>query len=309
MISAVDLLPTMLDIAGIEPPQGFDGRSFAPTLRGESQSGRGVVYKVYNENSGGNRSPMRSVQSKRFGYLFNPWSDGKRIFKTATTGTMSYRAMEKMAPSDEHIAARLELFRHGVPEEFYDYENDPDALYNLIDDPRFADEIKKHRAVMRKFMIESKDHALEAFDNRDNPKWVAAYVDRVQAESDARRAGKRNAGPTARTKGKPKPNPKLFRMRLPAEGIAGEAFTVTILHRLPKTLGEQPFQVTLKDSAGARIERIVRSASGEGTMDVTFTLPQTIPGSSISVAAFVGEEFAKNLLYRTENDIKVSARR
>ncbi|MEL7338800.1 MAG: sulfatase-like hydrolase/transferase, partial [Planctomycetota bacterium] len=134
MISAVDLLPTLLEIASIPTPDGVDGRSFAPTLRGESQSERDYVFKVYNENSGGNRSPMRSIQSKRFGYLFNPWSDGKRVFKTATTGTMTFRAMKMVAETDPAIAKRLELFRHGVVEEFYDYQNDPDALVNLIND-------------------------------------------------------------------------------------------------------------------------------------------------------------------------------
>lgn len=68
---------------------------------------------------------MRSVQSRRFGYLFNPWSDGQRIFRTATTGTLSYRAMVKLAQTDKTIAARLKLFQHGVPEEFYDYEKEP----------------------------------------------------------------------------------------------------------------------------------------------------------------------------------------
>ncbi|MCA9175091.1 MAG: sulfatase, partial [Planctomycetales bacterium] len=131
MISAVDMLPTLLEIAGIAAPEGMDGHSFLPTIRGEQQEGRELVYKFHNENSGRNRSPMRSVQTKRYGYIFNPWSDGKRIFRTATTGTLTFRAMRKLAATDERIAARLELFQHGVTEEFYDYERDPDALHNL----------------------------------------------------------------------------------------------------------------------------------------------------------------------------------
>jgi arylsulfatase A-like enzyme len=77
---------------------------------------------------------------------------GKRIFKTATHGTITFRTMQKLAETDETIAARLKLLKYGVPEEFYDYENDPDALHNLIDDPRYADQIKQHRAAMLRFM-------------------------------------------------------------------------------------------------------------------------------------------------------------
>lgn len=193
MISGVDLLPTLLDIAGLDHPHGFDGHSFLPTIRGASQPGRDYVYKFHNENSGRNRSPMRSVQSKRFGYIFNPWSDGKRVFKTATQGTMTYRAMKKLAPTDTHLAARLDFFEHGVPEEFYDYEKDPDALHNLIDDPMYSKQIEEHRAEMLRFMRVSHDHAMEAFEHRDDPALVSAYVDKKQAEADARRKTSRKA--------------------------------------------------------------------------------------------------------------------
>ncbi len=191
MISAVDMIPTLLDIIGADHPPGLDGHSFLPSLRGETQSGLEMVFKVYNENFGGNRSPMRGVQTKRFGYLFNPWSDGKRVFKTATTGTMTYRAMKTLASDDPRIAARLDLFEHRVPEEFYDYEKDPDALHNLIDDPAYAKAIDEHRAALRQLMLDSNDPMQEVFDNRGSPELVSAYVDRVQIESDARRAKKR----------------------------------------------------------------------------------------------------------------------
>lgn len=306
MISAVDLLPTLLDIAGIEHPQGLDGRSFAPTLRGENQADRNAVFKVYNENSGANRSPMRSVQSKRFGYLFNPWSDGKRIFRTATTGTMTFRAMQKLAPTHPEIAARLQFFQHGVPEEFYDYENDPDALHNLIDDPQYADEIAKHRAVMRKFMADSNDHALAAFDHRDDQAFVSKYVDDVQADADARRASRRKNSGTGNGNARANANPKLFQMKVPEAASAGGEFTVAISYRIPESLGTQKFHVTIKDGIGKRIERIVQAASGEGNLNVTFKLPQTIPGDAVSAATFIGEEFTKNLMYRTAKPIKVS---
>ncbi len=300
MISAVDLLPTMLDIAGLDQPKGFDGRSFEPTLRGKTQSGREMVFKVYNENSGANRSPMRSVQSKKFGYLFNPWSDGQRVFRTATTGTMAFRAMQRLAAEDERIAARLELFQHGVLEEFYDYESDPDALRNLIDDPNYAGELAKHRAAMRAFMKTTGDHALEAFENRTDARYVSAYVDRVQAEADERRAAKKKPAPNARQ------DAGLFRLKAPKQASAGRAYTVTINHQLPQALGSQSFHVTVKGPDGKRIERIVKSASGNGRLDVTFTLPADLAGKELSVAAFVGEAFEKTLLHRTVNKISVS---
>src|SRR6185369_15570688 len=43
MISFVDLLPTMLEIAALPLPPGLDGRSIVPILRGERQENRDFV--------------------------------------------------------------------------------------------------------------------------------------------------------------------------------------------------------------------------------------------------------------------------
>lgn len=48
MVSAVDFLPTLCDVIGAEHPEGMDGRSFEPLLRGETQKNRDSVFKLYN---------------------------------------------------------------------------------------------------------------------------------------------------------------------------------------------------------------------------------------------------------------------
>lgn len=303
MISAVDLMPTILDIAGIKHPDGFDGRSFLPTIRGQLQPDREMVYKFHNENSGRNRSPMRSVESRKFGYLFNPWSDGKRIFKTATIGTMTFRAMQKLAATDEKIAARLKLFEHGIPEEFYDYENDPDALNNLIDDPKYAEAVNEHRAAMRQFMHQSNDPLLAIFDKRDAPAFVSAYIDKVQAEADTRRKSKQK---DKQPRNQEQRNAKLFQLEVPKQATPGSEFKVTITHKLPANLGQQKFHVTLKDAQGKRIERIVVSAGGNGQTEATFLLPEDFDSKLITISTFVGEDYPNNLLHRTGGPVKVT---
>ena len=93
MVSVLDLLPTVLDALGVDQPSRLDGRSFYPVLKGERQTKRDFVIKQYHENSGGSRDPMRAIQSKRFLYLFNPWSNGERVFATATNGTQTCKRM------------------------------------------------------------------------------------------------------------------------------------------------------------------------------------------------------------------------
>ena len=205
MISAVDMLPTMLEMAGLRIPAGLDGSSFVSVIKGQEQKGREAVFKVYNENAGGNRHPIRGLQTKTHLYLFNPWSDGTNIFRTATNGTATYRLMKKLAPSDNKIAARLATMDHRTVEELYDIEKDPDCLNNLAGDVASQTIKSRLQARLQKFMEESNDHALPAFLKRDNPDALAAYMKKVQDESAKRRAKRRKGKQQNKTPGEKSP--------------------------------------------------------------------------------------------------------
>ena len=201
LISAVDLLPTLLDITGLPHPAGMDGRSFAPVLRGEIQSGRDYIVAEYNENSGGNRHPMRSIITRDHGYLFNPWSNGTRAMATATKGTVTYRRMVALAKTDAAINARLRLFDHRVPEEMYDYTNDPDALRNLIDEPAHRTKRDELIATLEAWMVRTKDPMLPVFRDRANLATREAFMREQEKEAAERNAPKR-AGKAGKRKGK-----------------------------------------------------------------------------------------------------------
>ncbi len=138
MIAGVDILPTLLDIAGVSHPDGLQGRSFEPLLHGETQSGRDMVFKEHTENAGRSRDPMRAIQTREYLYIFNAWSNGERVMATATTGTATYRRLRQLAMTDPDLAARNDLYRYRVVEELYDVVNDPDCLHNLTDDADHA---------------------------------------------------------------------------------------------------------------------------------------------------------------------------
>lgn len=202
MISVVDFLPTVLDITGIKHPKRLDGRSYLPLLKGDTQSDREHVIKEYNENSGRSRDPMRAIQTKRFLYLFNPWSNGERVFATATTGTATFRRLAALAKTNNKLAARLDLYKHRVPEELYDVVKDPDCLHNLIDSSLHLAELKQLRATLDAELVKSKDPMLEAFRKREDREFVEAYVQQLEKEAGER---KRNKPPRNKpNKNKPK---------------------------------------------------------------------------------------------------------
>jgi N-sulfoglucosamine sulfohydrolase len=239
MVSAVDFLPTLCDIAGIKHPDGFDGRSFCAALKGGQLDGFDFVFKVYNENSGGNRHPMRGIETKEHLYLFNPWADGENRFRTATQGTASYKQMVKLAPENGKIAARLRLMDYRVVEELYHVSDDPDCLVNLAGNAEHATALKNLHRQLDKIMADTGDHALEAFRKRNDPAAMKAYIDKVQDESNERRANRRKgrkAGGNIRT--------DLIKLRAPKDAAAGQTITVKVPHTIPAKLGEQKLQVT-----------------------------------------------------------------
>lgn len=294
MVSAVDFLPTLLDVAGVRHPAGIDGRSFAPLLRGEKQERRAMVFKEYNENAGGSRDPMRAVQTKRFLYLFNPWSNGERVMATATNGTPTYRRMAELARVDEAIAARHDLYQHRVVEELYDVEKDPDCLVNLIAKPAQQQALAGLREALEGWMVETGDHLLDVFRQRDNPAVREAYVLEKEREAAERRAQKRKAQkrpPKARTKKRS----ELIGLEMPESIQAGRPVTVKLRHTLENSLGEQLVHVTLKvGPAAKRVDRRVVKVSGEGVIEVTFGVPTSLSGKVVNFAAFIGKDFASN---------------
>ncbi|MCA9061071.1 MAG: sulfatase-like hydrolase/transferase, partial [Planctomycetaceae bacterium] len=303
LVSAVDLLPTLLEVTGIEHPGRMDGRSFAPLLRGETQDDRNFVIKEYNENAGGSRDPMRSIQTEQYLYIFNPWSNGERIMATATTGTPTYRRMAQLAKTDPWINARHDLYQHRVPEELYDMQNDPDCLNNLIDSQGHQPALNALRTRLDQWMVDTNDGMLDVFRHRDDPSVREAYVAAQEQEADARRNAGRGKGakgggnqPNAGNRPNARRRNNLIEFVLPEQISAGQPVTIQLKYSLTTAMGEQDLTVTLKaGNAGMRLDRQTVKISANGTFDMTFSIPAEVPNDTISFAAFVGPDFQHSL--------------
>ena len=73
------------------------------------------------------------MRSARYGYIFNPWSDGQLILRNESQTGRSFPAMQSAAVTSPEIAARVQLFLRRVPEELYDFEAEAEGL--LAADP------------------------------------------------------------------------------------------------------------------------------------------------------------------------------
>ncbi len=167
-ISGIDFFPTVLETVGLPVPKGLDGFSFLPLLKGGRQAGRDKVFTQIDMKAGGDAVPMRCVQDKRFGYIFNPWADGKFWYRNNNEG-LTMKAMVEAAKTDPSIAQRVKMFRYRAAEELYDLKNDPDCLNNLIDKAGFTNQHKKMQSQLHNWMRLTGDPLLPAFENRNSP--------------------------------------------------------------------------------------------------------------------------------------------
>ncbi len=106
----------------------------------------------------------------------------KRVFKNESQSGLTFKAMRTAAETNPLVAARVRLFQYRVVEEFYDFENDPDALHNLINDAGYRKDIEMIRKELLEWMKRTNDPALEALRNRKSS-WA---LKKFMAEQDAR---------------------------------------------------------------------------------------------------------------------------
>lgn len=163
MVSSVDIMPTVLELLGVKAPDGMDGRSWLPLLRGEKQSGRDHVFTHVNSVSSGKPFPGRCIRTATRAYIWNAWPDGMTQYRVEAMGGLSWNAMAKAAESDAKIKPRVQHFLYRTAEEFYDETADPDERRNLINDPKHQAEIAELKRRLLAHMETTNDPLLEQF--------------------------------------------------------------------------------------------------------------------------------------------------
>ena len=181
MISAIDFMPTVLEMAGLSVPGSLEGRSLLPLIRGESQEGRDRVFVELNENPNADVRPARAIYTPDFVYIFNPWSNGERVAVFESRWYRSYATFARLAKADPAVAQRFDFLMHRTVEEFYNYRKDPYAMNNLLNDPDYKAVLDDLRDELGAWMKRTDDYALPAFNSREDP----VALERFMAEEDA----------------------------------------------------------------------------------------------------------------------------
>lgn len=161
MVSWIDILPTLVDLAGGTPAKEIDGRSFAPVLRGEKPTHRDEIYATHSGDREFNVYPMRCLRTPGWKYILNLHPE----FQYAThinrgggrDGVDYFRSWEAAAKADSRAAQLVQRYKQRPKEELYDLSADPHELKNLAEEPQQATRLAEMRGKVVAWMKDQGD--------------------------------------------------------------------------------------------------------------------------------------------------------
>ena len=154
LVGFIDLAPTVLSLAGIKPPEHFQGYAFMgryaaappPYIYGF----RGRMDERYDM--------IRTVRDGRFIYLRNYMPHKiygqyvRYMFQTPTT-----RVWKRLHDEGKLSAAQSAFWKRKPPEELYDLQNDPDEVNNLAGSEAHQAILARMRAAQRELAWRIRD--------------------------------------------------------------------------------------------------------------------------------------------------------
>jgi N-sulfoglucosamine sulfohydrolase len=133
----VDVMPTLLEAAGVQAPDIQAGRSLVPLFGGDDVAWRDEVFTGFTAHGPG-FTPQRAVRTDRYKLIHNLHVGHSKPGVTVD-GREVREALEDPAWADSDMQGVFKLIDETVEFELYDLVDDPLEHLNLADDPEYAD--------------------------------------------------------------------------------------------------------------------------------------------------------------------------
>jgi uncharacterized sulfatase len=181
LVSLVDLLPTIVEIAVGQAPAETDGQSFLPELKGEKVSGRECVYATHTGDGTMNQAPMRMIRTNRYKYIVNlaPEVIYNTHINLATDHDGGYQYWLSWLNSsfhNEHAAAVLWRYHNRPKEELFDILSDPNEWHNLASNPYYEKVLEQFRIQMQEWKQKQGDTETGVFTETKKTGETLQYI-------------------------------------------------------------------------------------------------------------------------------------
>ncbi len=160
MVSWIDVLPTLLEVAEETPPKNIDGRSFLPVLTGKAATHRDVIFTTHSGDGNHNVFPIRAAYtSDGWKYIRNLHPEF--LFRSHVTNTIKdngyWPSWVDAATRDDHAKRLVRNYQNRPTEELYNTTADPWEQQNLIADRDLQPRVSELRSRLDAWMKQTGD--------------------------------------------------------------------------------------------------------------------------------------------------------
>jgi N-sulfoglucosamine sulfohydrolase len=155
MVSYIDVAPTVLEFAGVEPPKPMQGRSFLQVIEQPDARGWDEVYGSHIFHEITNYYPMRSIRTRQWKLIWNVAHELTFPLAGDIARSPTWQALRDAEAGRDAELRKVLLHR---PEfELYDVQSDPLELKNLSDDPAHETTLERLRERLTKRLRQTGD--------------------------------------------------------------------------------------------------------------------------------------------------------
>jgi len=156
MLNFIDFAPTILSIIGLDIPEIYQGKAFLGAEKSKSE--RKYIFSA-SDRFDEHPDRIRAVKNKKYKYIRNYNIDKPHALNVAYRNQMDLMKNLNLLNESNLLSDKQKLWFQ-VPksnEEFYDLQNDPFELNNLIGEKKFSKEINDLRIQLDNWMNQIND--------------------------------------------------------------------------------------------------------------------------------------------------------
>ena len=147
LVSHIDILPTIFDLADVETPPALTGKSLVPLVQGRINELHPAIFAEQNYHSA--YEPIRMARTRRWKYI-RRFDDHEHICTANIQDSLSKQVLMKTTWGQTPVS----------PEALYDLMLDPLETRNVIDDPHATTALIEIRDALDTWMKQSVDPIL-----------------------------------------------------------------------------------------------------------------------------------------------------
>ena len=174
LVSTLDLMPTLLAVAGAEPIGNLPGLSLVPLLQGERPAWRRYLFTEYHTHSAHNFYPQRTVRGTRYKLVQNLQPGQENPGYSFTLNRFFSGLPEVIEAAPALVRDSYQRMKKPAEFELYDLQQDPYEFTDLVSNASHAAILENLKQELARWRKQTRDPLLQP-----------ANLQRLKAEIDA----------------------------------------------------------------------------------------------------------------------------